>query len=1497
VVVKVEEKSTKALLDTGSCISSISKQFYEDHLSHLELKSLDNLLKIQCADGNNLPYLGYIEARLYTDDGVPDSKAQDCLFLITPDTSYSGTTPVLIGTNILNEVIQDCHKTHGQQYLQRCKLKTPWYLAFRCIAIREKELKKNSDRLGLIRCAEVSKITLGPNETKYIHGYIDKELEYHSTCAIIQETESSTLPDYIDIASGVIHYNYKKNDKVTVNISNLTTNTVTISPKAIIAEIQPVDVDQTVLDDLNDDQPPEDETFSKIHIEEELNAEKKEMLMELLNKHKDIFSKGDTDIGHCDKIKHRIDLTDDVPFKVPYRRIPPSMIDEVRKHLEQLLSSGIIEKSKSPFASAVVLVRKKNGSLRLCVDYRLLNRKTIKDAYALPRIEEIFDILHGARYFSTLDMKAGYHQVPIEESHKERTAFTVGPLGFWQYRSMPFGLCNSPATYQRLMEECLGDLNMTICIIYLDDVIIFANTFEEHLERLDRVLTRLKENNLKLSAEKCYFLKKKAKFLGHVVSENGVETDPDKTQKVKDWPTPKNADELRSFVAFAGYYRRFLKNFSKIVKPLNDLLPPTTTKKNKLTKQSKEWVWGDEQQKVFDNIKEMLISPPILAYPDFSKAFELHTDASGKGLGSVLYQKDGKHKRVIAYASRGLSKSERNYSAFKLEFLALKWAVTEKFSDYLMGTHFIVYTDNNPLTHVLTTAKLDATGHRWVAALGEYDFDIIYRPGSSNADADGLSRYMLVDDDIQGTNAKEMAIMDSSSIKAICKIIHCNPLVDVLPASEINIVDVTDTPDQPMAQIEMTELRRAQRNDPLIETWRIATIDKRLPRKELHSKENLTMKKNFKNFKMIRGLLYREIETEGQKTKQLVLPNQYRQEALQGLHNDIGHPGRDRTLSLLRERFFWPGMTNDVEQWIKSCNRCLRRKTPTNSRAPLINIETSYPLQLVCMDYLTLEPSKGGICNILVITDHYTKFAMAIPTKNQTAKTTAEALYDNFIIHYGIPTKLHSDQGANFQSETIKELCNLTGIRKSRTTPYHAMGNGITERFNRTLLGMLGTLDPDQKRDWKKYVAPLVYAYNCTRHESTKFSPFELLFGRKPKLPIDARFAVTEIDDQTKSTDNYITSLRERLKETQELVHKMTDKARTKQKTGYDKKARASRICVGDKVLVKILAFDGKHKIADKFENNIYEVVAQPNTEIPVFEVRSPDGIQKKLHRNHLHPLVSEEPDANEVTDETRPRPVPRPRNLAGKAGKDSEKTETSDVTDREESDEDVADTVYPVGDAHISDVVDVVAEPEIIEVVAEPDIIEEVAEPETIDEEDILIEDEPEVIDDEPEEDDVEAEGPTDVNSVDRTEDTRSNEDLDARAPSPEPEDDEHTTEVKSLENVDNISEPGDVREETTETEDDTDDPENTEVKSIDDVAGAAHAQGKSSEDDPPRLRRSTRDKKKPKYLDSYHTYSTFVRPIDIKVNRMMSLINSGVLESVDSELGDKLLKSIVDR
>ena len=660
-------------------------------------------------------------------------------------------------------------------------------------------------------------------------------------------------------------------------------------------------------------------------------------------------------------------------------------------------------------------------------------------------------------------------------------------------------------------------------------------------------------------------------------------------------------------------------------------------------------------------MKELLVSAPILSYANSDLPYELHTDASGTALGSVLYQEQDGVKKVISYASRGLTKSEKRYPPHKLEFLALKWAVCDKYKDYLYGSNFSVLTDNNPMTYVLTSAKLDATGHRWLAALAAFNFTIQYRPGKKNGDADGLSRIPQSAEMDNSDDRRETISIES--VQAICNSTLPKAYIESLAVDP----DVLPLHDDEASSDTIIDWAKAQDMDPIISPMAKYVKDGRKP--TVAEVGPTPLLRQFCHLRLKDGVLYREVTISDDRKLQLVLPSAHTNIVLEALHNDMGHPGKDRTLSLLRDRFYWPGMDKDVEEWIEQCGRCIRRKTPANQRAPLVSITTQFPLELVCMDFLTLEQSKGGHQNILVITDHFTRYAQAIPTRNQTARTTAQALFDNFIVHYGIPQRIHSDQGANFGSKVVKELCNLTGMKKSRTTSYHPMGNGMCERFNRTLLGMLGTLEPHQKANWKAYVAPMVHAYNCTRHESTGVAPYFLMFGRHPRLPIDLAFGIRKTNSQ--STGKYVKDLRERLSHAYQLAAEASRNAQARQKEGYDTKIRGASIQQGDRVLVKRVAFDGKHKLADTWEDTPYVVLEQPNPEIPVFTVVREDGEgrTRNLHRNLLLPVgFIREPDTTEQP--IRPTPRPRTRQQKSKEAAANRSTSEESADDPDSSDE-----------------------------------------------------------------------------------------------------------------------------------------------------------------------------------------------------------------------------------
>lgn len=842
----------------------------------------------------------------------------------------------------------------------------------------------------------------------------------------------------------------------------------------------------------------------------------------------------------------------------------------------------------------------------MCVDYCTLNRRTIPDQYTVPRIDDALDCLSGSKWFSVLDLRSGYYQIPMAEEDKEKTAF-ICPLGFFQFERMPQGITGAPATFQRLMEKAVGDMHMLEVIVYLDDLIVFGKTLEEHEQRLLKVITRLEEAGLKLSLDKCQFCRSQVTYVGHIVSEHGIATDPDKVEAVKRWKQPTDLSSLQSFLGFCGYYRRFIKNYSIIVRPLTELCkgyPPTQKKRKSTSAADKTYYkvnepfgdrWEQSCSEAFQKIIHCLTNTPVLAFGDPTKPYIVHIDASCHGLGAVLNQEYPEGLRPVAFTSRKLSASEKNYPVHQLEFLALKWAVVNKFHDYLYGAQFTVRTDNNPLTYILTTAKLNATGHRWLSALATYHFTLQYRPGSSNIDADALSRNPLP------TTEEGWQTVTNESVQALCKQIKCcetptepTTIAESLGLSPDGIPECFAYPVRldlgSLSQLSHKDLVTAQDVDSTI-----APVKQSLRGgPSFTSPDNPTsvlLNKEASKLLIQNNLLYRKVEKNGTEVKQLVLPREYVPMVLRSLHDESGHLGLDKTIKLIRSRFYWPKMGAEVEPYIKNCGRCITRKALPQRAAPLKQITSQGPLDLVCIDFLSLEPDSQGFANILVVTDHFTRYAQAFPAKDQKATTVAKILCERYFVHYGLPARIHSDQGRDFESKLIQDLLMMLGIRKSRTSPYHPQGDPQPERFNRTLLTMLGTLDPKQKQKWSQKISQLVHAYNCSQNDATGYSPYLLMFGREACLPVDICFGVTEDNQKTKSYHQYVAKLKKDLQRAYSLATESSDKNHQRNKKAHDKHVKEQVLDKGDRVLLRNFGVTGKHKLKCKWRPSPYIVV------------------------------------------------------------------------------------------------------------------------------------------------------------------------------------------------------------------------------------------------------------------------------------------------------------------
>ena len=836
----------------------------------------------------------------------------------------------------------------------------------------------------------------------------------------------------------------------------------------------------------------------------------------------------------------------------------------------------------------------------------------------------------GARFFSTMDLKSGFWQVKMAKDSQQYTAFTVGSMGVYEFLRMLYGLCNAPATFQRLMQNCLGELNLTYALIYLDDVIVFSRTEEEHLHRLQVVFARFLEHGLKLKPSKCHFLQDEITFLGHEISAEGMKPGMANLKAIAEMAPPKTYTEIRRFTGMTGFFRQFIKGYSKIAKPLNDLLEGEASKLK-----AKEVELPPDALKAFEELKLRCMTAPVLVFADFKKPFRLETDASKEGLGAVLLQEsdDGQY-HPVAFASHELKGGEPKYHSSKLEFLALKWAVTEQFREYLQYQPFTVCMDNNPLTYILTTPNLDMLGHHWVAALAGYNMELEYLKGSDNKVADALSRVSTQKLDEETFTELLNYAQNGSASRAETANIHV--IEEGKRVDQEVIVWYTQIVKQHKNfwNLANQDWVRAQSKDPVIPQV-IKWIQQ--PRKD-HRKleeylvgvasdyENRFYIAQQKEFTLQDNLLYLQVTpTNSQYTAPVfVILTEDQQATIDGCHHSAGHQGRDHTLSLMKEQFWWPGMSQALLKAVANCGRCIQYEAK-GQLPPMQPIICTEPMELVHIDYVGMEVTvatdkKPVVRNVLVVVDHFTCYVQAFITKNHTARTTARVLYDNYFSVFGFPQRLMSDQGTEFCGKVIAAMCSLLGVEKICTTPYHPQTNGSAERVHQTLQRMIGKLDPEKRKKWPAHIGSIIIAYNSTRSQVTGYSPYYLMFGCRPRLPINLLFPMHRTQMLTHTIDEYVASLYDCLWESLAIAQDCAVKEAQRQKQLYDRKVGAVELRPGDHVLVHLDAFRGqRRKLKNWWGDDIHTVVTRVVDGIPAYVVKNNHtGKKKVVHRARL---------------------------------------------------------------------------------------------------------------------------------------------------------------------------------------------------------------------------------------------------------------------------------------
>ena len=869
--------------------------------------------------------------------------------------------------------------------------------------------------------------------------------------------------------------------------------------------------------------------------------------------------------------------------KAPYRMAPNEMI-ELKKQIEELLEKGFIRPSVSPWGAPVLFVRKKDGSLRLCIDYRELNKVTVKNKYPLPRIDDLLDQLSGSSVFSKIDLRSGYHQLRVKAADIPKTAFRTR-YGHYEFLVMPFGLTNAPAVFMDYMNRIFRQYLDQFVVVFIDDILIYSKSKEEHENHLRIVLGILKEKQLFAKLSKCEFWLSEVKFLGHVISEEGVSVDPSKVEAVLNWKRPETVTEIRSFLGLAGYYRRFIQNFSRIAMPLT-----------KLTRKNQPYVWDEKCERSFTELKERLTSAPVLIIPDPSETYVVYSDASKQGLGCVLMQQG----RVVAYASRQLKSHELNYPTHDLELAAIVFAL-KIWRHYLYGTSVELYCDHKSLKYLHDQKELNMRQRRWMELLKDYNLEIKYHPGKANVVADALSRKAV---QIAAIMVREHKLLEEFRDLNLSSqvFMSLNELDKALIAS-YNV-----SHEENGLRIEIEE---AQKQD------RRATYIKDMIKQGVTENHDISPSGLVRFQKRIyvppKADLRRKILDEAHKSKYTL------------------HPGATKMYHNLKSVYWWPGLKSDVTKYVARCLTCQKVKIEHQRPPGLLQCPEipQWKWENVTMDLVVGLPKIRNYDAIWVIVDRFTKSAHFLPINaGYSPEKLAEIYIKEIIRLHGTPKSIISDRDPRFTSRFWKALHEALGTKLRFSTAYHPQTDGQSERTIQTLEDMLRACVIDFKGNWDRFLPLAEFAYNNSYHASIQMAPYEALYGRKCQSPL----CWTELSERKLYGPDLIDQTSEQIK----TIRKRLLAAQSRQKSYADKRRRPLEFEVGDHVFLKVSPVTGigraikRKKLSPRYIGP-FEILARIG---PVaYRIALPPNLSKLHDVFHVSQLKRYQPDPEHVIE------------------------------------------------------------------------------------------------------------------------------------------------------------------------------------------------------------------------------------------------------------------------
>jgi len=854
-----------------------------------------------------------------------------------------------------------------------------------------------------------------------------------------------------------------------------------------------------------------------------------------------LFSRGP---GLCKDYVHKIQTATAKPIKSHPRPMTPAKRKILEELFKSLLDKDSIEEANGPWAFNPVIVPKPNGKWRLCVDYRNLNAVTESDSYGMMRIDDVLTCLGSAKCISTFDIPDGFHNISIFKPDRCKTAFNT-PWGLWQYKRMPFGLKNSPASFQRVMDEVLGQYKWKFVLAFVDDLIVFLDTLEEHIGHLELIFQRLQDRGLKVHPDKMQLLQSKIHYLGFIIENGKVSPNPEKLKALEGYQIPRNVKDIMRFLGFCGYYRQFIPTFSEIAKPLTNMLGKGII-----------FFWSSEAQKAFELLRCELLKASSLCLPDLNKPFVIQTDASDIGIGAVLLQEHDEKKFPIYFYSRTLNQAEKNYTVSEKECLAVVQAI-KKFRGFIECSHFTVETDHQALCWLKNVKEPVGRLARWALELQGYDFNVVYRAGKLNRTADALSRaapVLLIE---SATELSRTKIVEEQNAD-----IHLKHLIGFIKSGEL-----------PEISFEGKEA--------IVKLCRDAIV----------TDEGCLLKRI--------GPRDKPWEDEESRLK-LWLPKSLILQVIDYFHSDLlsAHLGIRKTYLKIEDRFWWKSMRKDIIKFISSCDRCQRSKTPRTApvgfgKAPVVNAAWE-TIALDLMGPYTKGHNQSQY--LLVIVDVFTKWIELFIIRKAKTVTVCKKLWE-LCCRWGFPKNIISDNGSQFTSKKYVDWCKQFGISSVRIAPYHPQAN-ITERYNQTVKTMIISTIHTCK-DWDKFTSEISFALRSAVNDSTGFSPAYLNLGRELRMPIDN---LCQIENSAcKSEENFS----QRMLQIQELAKTTIIESQKKYMKYYNEKRKESHFKVGDLVLLKIhklsdaskgftaalsLKYEGPFIIESKVTDSIYQL-------------------------------------------------------------------------------------------------------------------------------------------------------------------------------------------------------------------------------------------------------------------------------------------------------------------